>query len=140
MSNVNTATISGNVTRDPELRTFDSGTTKAAFAVAVNRRRKSGDEYVDDVSFIDVEAWGKFAELIGRKVRKGDHVTIQGRLEQQSWESDAGKRSKIVVVANEGDGAPFYKKDDEVAPLAEQAAAQPPLAEGATSAADDIPF
>lgn len=146
MSNINTVAISGNATRDPEIKTFDSGASVAEFGIAVNRRRKSGDEYVDETSFFDVKAFGGtsgpgLAGLIGRKIRKGDAVTIAGRLEQRSWETENGKRSKVEIIINDIDSPAMYKKDEDVAPLASNGEnAQPPLAEGGAAPADDIPF
>jgi single-strand DNA-binding protein len=147
MSNVNAVTISGNATREPELKTLPSGTSVAEFAVAVNRRRKDAEsgDYIEDVSFFDVSTFGSFADLVARKIKKGDSVTVQGRLEQSRWETPEGdKRSKVRIVANEIDGDwQFRSKDEDNATGAATAAeAAEPKAEAAVPAAadDDIPF
>lgn len=88
----------GNITRDPESRTFSSGTTKVSFGVAVNKRVKSGDEWVNKPNFFDCEAWSKIAEFIQAKLHKGSKVRLAGELEFQQWEQDGQKRSKVVLV------------------------------------------
>jgi len=97
-------TIVGNITRDPELRFTKSGTAVVGFGVAVNRRwyNNSTNEYDEETSFFDVEAWKDLAENVGDSLSKGDRVIVSGRLDQQSWEDKEGnKRSKVVVVADE---------------------------------------
>lgn len=142
MSNINTVAVSGNLTRDPELRHTPSGTAIANLSVAVNRSRKQDDgSYQDEVSFFDLTAFGNFAELISRKLRKADSVSVLGRLEQQRWETEDGsKRSKVVIIVQTIDSASFYKKDDEVAPMD---AGEPAAQTGTQTqlpADDDIPF
>lgn len=102
MATDNTVTISGNTTREPEMRFTRTGTAVANFAVAVNRSRKVGDEWETETSFIDVTCWSQLAENVAESVSKGARVTVTGRMEQESWETEAGdKRSKIVVVADD---------------------------------------
>lgn len=141
MSNINTVALSGNATRDPELKTFESGSKVAKLGLAVNRSRKdpNGDGYIEEASFFDVEVFGNYADVIFAKVRKGDAIVVHGRLEQQSWETDGQKRSKVVVIANQLDGACFYKKAEDVAPIAatETGGTMPAAGENTT---DDIPF
>jgi single-strand DNA-binding protein len=140
MSNVNTVAVSGNLVADPELKTLPSGTTVAELRMATNRSRKTDDGYVDEASFFSISAFGKFAELIGRKLRKADSVTVTGRLEEQRWEKDGQKRSKVVIIANEIDSPGFFKKDEDVAPLATAEAGASTTAPDPTGAGDDIPF
>lgn len=143
MSNVNSATISGNLTRDPELRHTPSGYAVANLGVAVNRTRKDKDtqERIEETSFLDVTVWGGFGELCCRKLRKGDLVTVQGRLEQRSWEADDGtKRSKVEIVADQVDGAGLYRSKDEENTTTAPATAAPAQAPLAAAADDDIPF
>ena len=143
-NNLNTVTVSGNLTRDPELRVTSGGTSVANLGIAVNRSRKQEDgSYKDDVSFFDITVWGNYAELVARKCRKGDAVSVQGRLEQQRWETDSGdKRSKVVIIAEQLDGAAFYRsKDDENEPASESAPAEETAAEPTVDPTDDdIPF
>ena len=104
MSNGNTVTLVGNITRDPELRFTPSGQATASFGLAVNRRwqdRQSG-EWHEATSFFDVVCWREMAENASESLSKGARVLVTGRLEQRSWESSDGeKRSKIEVVADE---------------------------------------
>jgi single-strand DNA-binding protein len=100
----NTTTLVGNVTRDPEIRYTPSGQTVATFGLAVNRRwqNKATNEWEEQVSFFDVKCWSQMAENVAESVHRGTRVVVSGRLEQRSWETDAGeKRSKIEVVADE---------------------------------------
>lgn len=98
----NTTTLTGNLTRDPELRFTTSGRAVANFGLAVNRRYQQNGEWQDSVSFLDVTAWGDLAENIAASTGKGDRVTVTGRLEQNTWETDDGdKRSKVEIVAND---------------------------------------
>ncbi|HEX9968651.1 MAG TPA: single-stranded DNA-binding protein [Acidimicrobiales bacterium] len=104
MSNGNSVTLVGNVTRDPELRFTPSGQATASFGLAVNRRwqnRQSG-EWEEAVSFFDVVCWREMAENASESLSRGSRVIVTGRLEQRSWETQEGeKRSKIEVVADE---------------------------------------
>lgn len=97
----NTVEVVGNLTRDPELRFTPSGTAVASFGIAVNRRRKDGNDFVDEVSFFDVVTWQSLAENVAESLTKGMRVVVTGRLEQRSWETDGEKRSKIEIIAEE---------------------------------------
>lgn len=91
----------GNLTKDPESRTLSGGATVVTkFSVAVSRSFKGQDGTPkEEVSFIDVEAWGKQAELISKHFTKGKPIIVDGRLKQDQWETQTGeKRSKHVVV------------------------------------------
>lgn len=95
---MNHVTIVGNATRDPELRFTPGGQAVASFGVAYNYKPKDGDERV---SFFDVTCWGSLAENVAESVAKGTRVLVAGRLEQRSWETDAGeKRNKVEIVAD----------------------------------------
>jgi len=104
MANGNTVTIVGNCTRDPELRFTPSGQAVATFGVAVNRRwqNRQTQEWEEAVSFFDVTCWGQMAENACESLQKGSRVIVTGRLDQRSWETEAGeKRSKVEIVADE---------------------------------------
>jgi len=91
----------GNLTRDPELQYTPSGTAKCSLGVAVNRTYKnSNGEYVDDVSYFDIIAWGKLGETCHKYLTKGRQVAVEGRLQQDRWEKDGQKRSKVFIVAD----------------------------------------
>jgi len=100
MASFNNVILVGNLTRDPEIRFTTSGVAVASFGLAVNNRYKKDGNVVDEVSFFDIEAWQKTAELCGEYLKKGRSVLIQGRLKQDRWEDDHGaKRSKVKIVA-----------------------------------------
>lgn len=95
-------TIVGNVTREPELRFTGSGAAWATLSVAVNRRwqNKTTQEWEEQVSFIDVKVWGTLAENVSTSLDKGSRIIASGRVEQENWETDGQKRSKLVLVAD----------------------------------------
>lgn len=96
--NINNVTITGNLTRDPELRTTGSGTSVMQFSVAVNDRVKnSSGEWVDRPNYIDCTMFGTRAESLSKLLRKGSKVGIVGKLHWSSWEQDGRKRSKVEV-------------------------------------------
>ncbi len=99
-----TITIVGNLARDPELRFTPSGQAVVSFGVAVNRRwqNKTTQEWEEQVSFVDVTAWGTLGENVSESLEKGSRVIVTGRIEQQTWEDKdgGGKRSKLQIVAD----------------------------------------
>jgi single-strand DNA-binding protein len=104
MSNGNTVTLVGNVTRDPELRFTPSGQATVTFGLAVNRRwqNRQTQEWEEATSFFDVVCWREMAENVSESVTRGARVIVSGRLEQRSWETPEGeKRSRVEVVADE---------------------------------------
>jgi len=104
MSNGNSVTISGNLTRDPELRFTPTGQANASFGLAVNRRwqNRQTNEWEEATSFFDVICWGTLAENVAQSLSRGTRVVVSGRLDQRSWENNEGeKRSKIEINADE---------------------------------------
>ncbi|MDA8286704.1 MAG: single-stranded DNA-binding protein [Actinomycetota bacterium] len=104
MSNGNHVTITGNLTRDPELRFTPSGQATTSFGVAVNRRwqNRQSQEWEESTSYFDVVCWGQLAENTAQSLAKGSRVVVTGRLDQRSWESQAGeRRSKVEITADE---------------------------------------
>lgn len=100
MASINRVVLVGNLTRDPELRHTPSGTAVCKLGIAVNDRRKQGDEWVEKANFFDVTVWGAQAENCERYLSKGRPVAIDGRLDHQTWETPEGqKRSKVEVIA-----------------------------------------
>lgn len=100
----NNVTVTGNATREPELRFTPSGQAVCNFGVAVNRRwqNRATQEWEEAVSFFDVTAWAQLAENVAESVAKGARVTVTGRLDQRTWETDQGdKRSKVEIVADD---------------------------------------
>jgi single-strand DNA-binding protein len=101
MASFNSVILLGNLTRDPELRYTPQGVPVASFAVAVNRRTK--EDGADCVAFVDIEAWGRLAEVSATHLKRGRQVLISGELRQDRWVDEASKknRSKLFVVAGE---------------------------------------
>lgn len=100
----NSATITGNAGREPELRFTPSGQPVANFGVAVSRRwqNRQTQEWEEATSWIDVTCWGQLAENVAESVGRGTRVTVAGRLDQRSWETPEGdKRSKVEIVADD---------------------------------------
>ncbi|MEF9875508.1 MAG: single-stranded DNA-binding protein [Gordonibacter sp.] len=100
---INRAIISGNLTRDPELRSTAGGLPVLGFGVAVNDRRKNQQtgEWEDYPNFIDCTMFGARAESLSRFLSKGTKVSIEGKLRWSQWERDGQKRSKIEVIVDE---------------------------------------
>ncbi|MDR2109342.1 MAG: single-stranded DNA-binding protein [Coriobacteriales bacterium] len=100
---INRVVISGNLTRDPELRSTASGLPVLGMGVAVNdrRRNQSTGEWEDFPNFIDCTMFGPRAESIVRFLQKGSKVAIEGKLRWSQWERDGQKRSKIEVIIDE---------------------------------------
>lgn len=98
---MNLIILKGNTTRDVELRYLPNGTAIGSFGVAVNRKWKDPDgNQKEEVSFFDVDAWGKTAETIAQWFRKGSPILITGRLKQETWDDKqtSQKRSKVKIV------------------------------------------
>lgn len=98
---MNIVIIRGNLTRDVELRYLPNGTAIGSFGVAVNRKWKDdAGNQKEEVSFFDVDAWGKTAETIAQWFRKGSPILITGRLKQETWDDKqtGQKRSKVKIV------------------------------------------
>lgn len=104
MANGNNIDLTGNLTRDPELRYTPGGMPVATFGLAVNLRRqnKQTNEWEDRPSFFDVSCFGSLGENVSESLQRGSRVMVVGRLEQRSWETqDGDKRSKVEVIADE---------------------------------------
>ena len=100
MNYLNSVLIEGNLVRDPENRTTPKGTALCKFSVACNRFYKTDNGIEKEVSYIDVETWGKLAEKCGNLARKGRGVRVVGRLKQDRWQSkDSQNQTKVFIVA-----------------------------------------
>lgn len=98
MASFNKVVLLGNLTRDVDLRYIPSGMAVANVGIAINDRRKKGEEWIDEVSFIDLTLWGRQAEVASEYTQKGSQVLIEGRLKTESWETEGVKKSKVGVV------------------------------------------
>jgi single-strand DNA-binding protein len=102
-SNLNVVVLTGNLTRDPELRSLPSGTSVCDMRVAVNTRRKNNatGEWEDKPNYFDVKVWGAQGENCARFLSKGRPVGVQGRLEWREWETQDGqKRQAVDIIAD----------------------------------------
>jgi single-strand DNA-binding protein len=96
----NRVLLIGNLTRDPELKYTPQGTAVCDFAIALNEKFKAKDgTWQEKVHYIDIAAWGRTAEVCGEYLKKGRPVFVEGRLNQDRWEQDGQKQSKIRVTA-----------------------------------------
>ena len=102
MPNLNKVLLMGNLTRDPELKHMPSGSAVAQIGLAVNRKWKNQQgEQQEEVTFVDLEAYVKTAEVMAQYLKKGRCVYIEGRLRLDQWQDkDGGKRSKMKVVVD----------------------------------------
>ena len=102
-TNINRVVLTGNLTRDPELRSTGSGTPVCSLRVACNTRRRNGatGDWEDKPNFFDVTVWGAQGENCARFLSKGRPVAIDGRLEWREWEDQSGnKRQNVEIVAD----------------------------------------
>jgi single-strand DNA-binding protein len=102
-TNINVVVVTGNLTRDPELKSTSGGTAVCKLRVAVNsRRRDQGGEWVDKPNFFDVTVFGAQGENCATYLSKGRPVAVEGRLEWSEWDASdgSGKRSKVEIIAN----------------------------------------
>lgn len=139
---INRVNISGNLTRDPELRATAGGTQVLSFGVAVNDRCRNAQtgEWEDYPNFVDCTMFGNRAEAVGRFLAKGMKVAIEGKLRYNSWEKDGQKRSKLEVIVDEIE---FMSSRPAAAPAAAVDGGQQytvPEAPALEVADEDIPF
>jgi single-strand DNA-binding protein len=100
-TNINRVIVTGNLTRDPELRSTPGGTSVCSLRVAVNSRRKEGDQWVDKPNYFDVTVWGQQGENCAQYLAKGRPVAVDGRLNWREWEAqDGGKRQSVDIIAD----------------------------------------
>ncbi|HKB56327.1 MAG TPA: single-stranded DNA-binding protein [Lacunisphaera sp.] len=149
MANLNKVMLIGNLTRDPELRVTPKGTAICQFSLAVNRkfRDESGADR-EEVTYVDIEAWGKSGENIAKYCTKGRPLFVEGRLRLDQWEDKTTKekRSRMKVVcdnfqflgsARDGGGAPAGGGEGGAAPRSAPKPAAPAAQENLD---EDVPF
>jgi len=111
MNNLNSVLVEGNLVRDPDYRTTTKGTAVCKFSIASNRFYRQDDNLEKEVSYFDVESWGKIAESVKNLGRKGRGVRVVGRLKQERWVSSEGKSmARVVIVADHVEYRPEFKK------------------------------
>jgi len=101
-TDINKVIIIGRLTRDPELKTTQGGTSVCGFSIASNFSYGSGDAKKETVSFFNCVAWAKSGEIIAQYQHKGDRVCIMGRLQQRSWDDAEGKKRQTVEIVVDG--------------------------------------
>jgi len=100
MADINRVVLVGRLTRDAELKYTATGQAVCKFSVAVNRRRKNGDQWEEEASYFDVVVWGRSGESLNQYLLKGKAVGIDGELRQDRWQQDGQNRSKVEIVAS----------------------------------------
>jgi len=100
MADLNHVVLIGRLTRDAELKQTANGQTVCKFSVAVNRRRKNGDQWEDEANFFDVVVWGRQGEALSQYLLKGKMIGIDGELRQDRWQQEGQNRSKVEIIAN----------------------------------------
>ena len=145
--NVNKVFVAGNLTRDPEVRFFANERAVANIGIACNRKWRDRDgNQQEETTFIDVECWGRTAELVGQYLSKGRACLIEGRLKLDQWEDkDGNKRSKMKVVADnvqflDGPGSGGGRGGDFQGGQAEPAAASGGDESSSAGMDDEPPF
>jgi single-strand DNA-binding protein len=152
-TNINRVVLTGNLTRDPELRSLPSGMAVCSLRIASNTRRKdsSTGEWVDKPNYFDVTVWGAQGENCAQYLSKGRPVAVEGRLDWREWEAqDGSKRQAVEIIANSvqflgsrsdnpgGGGNGFQPKSDVPADTSDFEGAG--VSSGGSSSDDDIPF
>ncbi len=99
-NDINTVVLVGRLTRDAELKYTNAGTAVCKFSIAVNRRKRSGEQWTDEVSYFDIVLWGKQGEAIHQYLGKGKQIAVNGELRQNRWEQDGQTRSKVEIIAS----------------------------------------
>src|SRR3954470_5710606 len=162
MPNFNKVILAGNLTRDPELRYLPKGTATARLGLAINRQwRDESGQTKEEVTFVDVDAWGKQAETICQYLKKGQPILIEGRLKLDSWDDkqtnqkrhqlrvvvggfqflgSGGSREGGSVFAPSAPDASRQQRPAAARPAAGAAAAPPPPDDAPPDAEDDVPF
>jgi single-strand DNA-binding protein len=100
MADINHVVLVGRLTRDAELKYTAGGQAVCKFSVAVNRRKKNGDQWEDEANYFDVVLWGRQGESLNQYLVKGKSVGVEGELRQDRWQQDGQNRSKVEIVAN----------------------------------------
>ena len=100
MADINHVVLVGRLTRDAELKYTSGGQAVCKFSIAVNRRRKNGDQWEDEANYFDVVLWGRQGESLNQYLVKGKSVGVEGELRQDRWQQDGQNRSKVEIVAN----------------------------------------
>lgn len=96
---INRVVLIGRIVSDAELSYTNTGFALTKFSIAINRRKKSGDQWVDEASFFSIIIWGKRGEALNQYLIRGQQLAVEGELRQDRWEKDGVKRSKVTIEA-----------------------------------------
>jgi len=150
MTDLNHVVLIGRLTRDAELKSIASGQSVCKFSIAVNRKKKNGDQWEDEANFFDIVVWGRQGESLHQYLVKGKMIAVDGELRQDRWQQEGQNRSKVEVVANylqllggnPGGGGGNANYSQNSAPAAPQGSSAPMggSAPAEDNFADDIPF
>ena len=143
MTDLNSVIEIGRLTRDISERDFaytTAGKARLNLSIAVNRSEKRGGEWADKVSFFDVTVWGKTAENIRPYLHKGKQIAVDGYLDQQRWEKDGVKYSKVVIIADNVQLLGGNENGQQSAPQTQQPAGEYQSAGSGDDFPEDIPF
>lgn len=143
MTDLNHVIEIGRLTRDISERDFaytTGGTARLNISIAVNRSVKKNGAWTDSVSYFDVTVWGKQAENIKPYLHKGKQIAVDGYLDQQRWEKDGQKYSKVVIIADSVQLLGGNENGQQSAPQAQQPAGEYQSAGSGDDFPEDIPF
>lgn len=153
MADINHVVLVGRLTRDAELKYTQGGAAICRFSIAINRRRKNGEQWVEEPNYFDIVLWGRQGEALNQYLIKGKQVAVDGELRQNRWEQDGQPRSKVEVIANnlqllgggQGNGPQASGGDQGTyqrsnAPSAYQARQEIPSHDDYDNDFDNIPF
>jgi single-strand DNA-binding protein len=150
-TNINRVVMTGNLTRDPELRNLPSGTSVCSLRIACNTRRKDeSGQWVDKPNYFDVTVWGAQGENCAQYLSKGRPVAVDGRLEWREWQDkDGNKRQSTDIIADSvqflgsrdgGENGGRFTPQSDVPVDTGDFQSAPTGGGGGTAADDDIPF
>ncbi|MDR0587181.1 MAG: single-stranded DNA-binding protein [Treponema sp.] len=146
MVDLNHVVLIGRLTRDSELKYTASGQAVCKFSIAVNRRKKNGDQWVDEPNFFDIVLWGRQGETLNQYLVKGKLVGVDGELRQDRWEQDGQNRSKVEIIANNvqllggSPGSSSFGGGSSPGPSRQDSPSAPAVPARDDGFADDIPF
>lgn len=143
MSNYNRVILAGKLTRDPEIRHTPKGAAVCKIGIAINRKWKDADgQSREEATFVDVDAFGKQAEVIGQYLKKGRAILLEGRLKLDQWDDKqtGQKRSRLGVILESFSFIGGDKREDGETPEARPARQVAPSTSNEPPQGDDVPF
>lgn len=140
MSDINVVTISGRLTRDPEMRGSEKNV--AAFSVASNRSYRKGEseEWQEEVTFVDATAFNQLAERVGNKLSKGSFITVTGRLELNKYQAADGTNRQQLRLIAQNIVSPAFLMPGKAAETADEDVPEQETLPETTEDGEDLPF